>query len=223
MFLKRNYSPEIMDDFSIQDERIDTALNELKLVNKYLGGKRTSNAAIKKILAQKTTKNILKILDLGSGGADDLHSKKFVHIDLTSLDRNKRACFYLKQRIDSKVICADAFNLPIKKKYFDVVHASLFLHHFNEEEIIKILTDSVSICNKAIVINDLRRSVLAYAGIKILTSLFSKSKMVKNDGPLSVEKGFVRSELENIIHEAGFKNYSIKRKWAFRWLVIIYL
>jgi ubiquinone/menaquinone biosynthesis C-methylase UbiE len=223
MFLKRNYSPEIMDDFSIQDERIDSALNELKLVNKYLGGKRASNSAIKKISEQKTNKNNLKILDLGSGGADDLHSKKFVRIDLTSLDRNKRACFFLKRRIDSKIICADAFNLPFKKKYFDIVHASLFLHHFTKKEIVKILTNSESICNNAIVINDLRRSFLAYAGIKILTSLFSKSNMVKNDGPLSVKKGFVRSELKKIIHEAGFKNYSLKRKWAFRWLVIIYL
>jgi hypothetical protein len=29
MFIKRSYSPEIMDDFSIQDERIDEALREL--------------------------------------------------------------------------------------------------------------------------------------------------------------------------------------------------
>jgi hypothetical protein len=73
-----------------------------------------------------------------------------------------------------------------------------------------------------IIINDLHRSTLAYSGIKILTTLFSKSEFVKNDGSLSVKRGFKKKELIRILDELNF-NYKISYKWAFRWLVIIYL
>ncbi|MCH7973132.1 MAG: hypothetical protein IH949_04475 [Bacteroidetes bacterium] len=49
----------------------------------------------------------------------------------------------------------------------------------------------------------------------------SKSSMVKNDAPLSVKKGFVKSELIDMFKNLKITNYKIKRKWAFRWLVVI--
>jgi hypothetical protein len=51
---------------------------------------------------------------------------------------------------------------------------------------------------------------------------FSKSEMVKNDGPLSVKRAFVKKELLEMLNDLGIKRFLIKRKWAFRWLVIIY-
>ncbi len=45
--MERSYQQEIMDDFSIQDERIDTALEELKIINKYLGGISTTQICFK--------------------------------------------------------------------------------------------------------------------------------------------------------------------------------
>jgi len=71
------------------------------------------------------------------------------------------------------------------------------------------------------IINDLRRSVWALIGIKLLTILFSKSSMVKNDAPLSVKRGFIKSELIDMLKSLKIINYKIKRKWAFRWLVAI--
>jgi len=52
---------------------------------------------------------------------------------------------------------------------------------------------------------------------------FSRSELVKNDAPISVRKGFVKSELAYLLKEMHFSNYEIGRKWAFRWLVIAYL
>ena len=98
----------------------------------------------------------------------------------------------------------------------------MFLHHFSEEKIKDILNNLINSARYAVVINDLRRSILAYRGIKILTMLFSNSKMVKNDGPLSVKRAFVKGELLMILNELEIGYFLIKRKWAFRWLVIIY-
>jgi hypothetical protein len=45
--------------------------------------------------------------------------------------------------------------------------------------------------------------------------------MVRFDAPLSVLRGFTRSELQRLLHEAGIIRYRIRWKWAFRWQIII--
>ncbi|HTE11556.1 MAG TPA: hypothetical protein VK645_11305, partial [Chitinophagaceae bacterium] len=69
-------------------------------------------------------------------------------------------------------------------------------------------------------INDLHRHFLAYYSIKILTGLFSKSYLVKNDAPLSVQRGLIKKEWEGLLKQSVLDNYSIEWKWAFRWLII---
>jgi len=226
MFLKRSYKPEIMDDFSIQDERIEKALKELIIINKFLGGSSGTKAGLKKVLKQISIKPGLKILDIGSGTSDVLLSsfKNKNNVKIFSLDKNKRTCNYVKENIGQlEIICGDAFQLPFKGKKFDILHTSLFLHHFKEEEIRILLINFIRSARYTLIINDLRRSVLALAGIKILTSIFSKSEFVKNDGPLSVRRGFIKSELIEILNSIPISSYEIKRKWAFRWLIIIYV
>ena len=68
-------------------------------------------------------------------------------------------------------------------------------------------------------INDLHRHAIAYYAIKILTKLFSKSYLVKNDAPLSVQRGFKRKDWEQLFAKAGIENFQCKWRWAFRWLV----
>jgi hypothetical protein len=66
----------------------------------------------------------------------------------------------------------------------------------------------------------LQRHPLAYYSIKILTRLFSKSYLVKNDAPLSVLRGFHKKELVNILQAANIASFSIEWRNAFRWLVV---
>ena len=221
MFLKRSYQKEMMDDFSLIDERIDTALAELKLVNKFLGGVKTSVAGFKLLFNGDKITN-LKVLDIGAGTSDIFKlNNKFPNIIVYSLDRNRKVCEVIKQNSHSKSLFGDALHPPIKQNSVDVVHSSLFIHHLTEEEIKKIISLSLLIAGTGLIINDLRRSIVAWIGIKLLTFLFSKSVLVTNDAPLSVKRGFLKPELLNILEDLGIHNYKIKRKWAFRWLVVI--
>ena len=68
-------------------------------------------------------------------------------------------------------------------------------------------------------INDLQRHFLAYYSIKILSRVFSKSYLVKNDATLSVLRGFNKMELKHLLEQAGIKGFEVKWKWAFRWVV----
>ena len=217
--MKRSYQQELMDDFSIQDERIDTALVELKIINKYLGGISTTKSALE--LTIRNNNDEVKILDIGSGSSDNLIAAKnsFPNIRISSLDKNLRTLTATKNLIPK--INSDAFYLPFKNNSCDLVHVALFLHHFNEDQIKKLLNEFLRISKKGIIINDLERSYFALLGIKLLTILFSKSEMVKHDAPISVKRGFSKSDLINLFNEQNIANYTIKRKWAFRWMVVI--
>ena len=219
--LRRRYDPEIMDDLSIQDERMDQALRELKQVNMFLGGKSATQKGIRILQKKLALNRPLSVLDLGAGGAD-VFDGSVQPLTITVLDRNPRVCKYLKGSVPYSVICGDALHLSFRERSFDVVHASLFLHHLREEEIRHVLSSCLRISRRGIIINDLRRSIFAYAGIKVLTLLFSKSPMVKHDGPLSVLRGFSRNELETLLAECGITDYSLQRRWAFRWLIVIW-
>ncbi len=221
MFLKRSSKPEMMDNFSIGDNRIETALKELHIINRYLGGISVTEKGIQNLDNDQSSE--IKILDVGGGGSDTLSDlKKKYPLNIYSLDLNKYSCHYQKNlHPGHNVICADAVKLPVKERSFDVVHVSLFLHHFSEEEIVKMLKHFLGVARNGVIINDLRRNILAYTGIRFLTMLFSRSKFVKNDGPLSVRRAFITKELISILSRAGIDNYIIRKMWAFRFLVII--
>lgn len=223
--MKREYKDEIMDDFSIGGERIEKALKELKIINTYLGGNSTTNAGLKIVRKHSGNKSTLTILDAGAGASDVLNSvsKKISKLKITSLDANKSVCNFAKaNNPKTNVICGSTESLPLKENSFDVIHASLFFHHFDEQSILSTLQKFSRVAKEAIIINDLQRSIWALIGIKTLTKLFSGSDMVKNDAPLSVKKGFKKNELVKIIDQLNY-TYVIKWKWAFRWLVVVLL
>ena len=190
----------------------------IKIINKFLGGDAVTKAGLQEFDIPSGSN--FNILDAGSGGA--VLSKNKNALKVFSLDKNKGACRYLRKHNSGGIpVCADVKALPFKLKSIDIIHASLFLHHFNEAEVVNILRSFLEVSRKGIIINDLRRSLLAYLGIRFLTVFLSRSEMVKHDGPLSVRKGFKYNELKEMMSKLNVSNYSIKRKWAFRWLLII--
>lgn len=212
-----------MDNYSIVDKRAADALAELKIINRYLGGISATSYALKKLYRYKT-KETIRILDAGAGGSDVLLGliSKY-NLNVFGADINLGICKILNTGGRVETVNADIFTPPFRGNSFDVVHASLLFHHFNREEIISLIGLFTQFASTAVIINDLQRSRLALIGIKLLVTLFSKSEMVKNDAPLSVKRAFKREELKEILKAAGIQKYRLKWKWAFRWILIIYI
>jgi 2-polyprenyl-3-methyl-5-hydroxy-6-metoxy-1,4-benzoquinol methylase len=224
MILSRSVEKEIMDDPSIQDERLDETLRELTGVARRLGGLATSREGVRNVLAHFPPKESYSVLDVGAGGSDVVEALSSFRagMKITVLDFNARACEYSARRFPFiTVVHGSVFDLPFEEESFDVVHASLFLHHCTEDELHVLLPKLYSIARYGIVINDLRRSLVAYAGIAMLTRLFSRSAMVKHDAPLSVRRGFARNELAQFCAMLPSARTTIRRRWAFRWLVCV--
>ena len=220
----RSTQKEIMDNVFINDESIDQALLELTVINKWLGGFSNSRRGVKTLLKRISSAKTISILDVGAGGCDLATAISMLHsgIHITALDLNKRAGEYSKRKHPQiSVVHGLVLDLPFEQRSFDIVHTSLFLHHFTEEELRSVLKAIYTVARCGIVINDLRRTVFSYYAMILLTRLFSRSAMVKNDGPISVRRGFTRDELVRLCSTLPSASYTIKRTWAFRWQVCI--
>jgi 2-polyprenyl-3-methyl-5-hydroxy-6-metoxy-1,4-benzoquinol methylase len=227
MFKNRSQARELLDQESIPEQDLFQNLRELDFINHWLGGYAISFGGLKKLVkaGRKYT-----FVDIGCGGGDTLkHIKKWrtkrgYHIDLHGVDIKPVCIQYAASNPDNAgihFICDDYKHIFRHIPQIDILHACLFCHHLPHEELVKLIRFALE-HQSILLINDLERNPFAYYAIKLLTGLFSKSYLVKNDAPLSVLRGFKRKEWVAILEEAGAKNYTVKNKWAFRHEVIVY-
>ena len=193
-FRERATEDEFMDDLSRPKHEFAQAYRELEIVNRWLGGIR----AIERFLP--AISNPL-ILDVAAGACDVSEALlRKMPCRLVVLDRNVEG---LRLARKSVPVVADALDLPFCNGTFDVVMASLFFHHLSNAECVKVLGEMWRISKRVVLVNDLHRHVAAYFSIRILTVLFSRSVMVRHDGPVSVLRAFRPRELLNIAHSSG--------------------
>ena len=70
-------------------------------------------------------------------------------------------------------------------------------------------------------INDLHRNAIAYRLFQVICFVFKLNEMPRDDGLISILRGFKKKELVNYSNELKFKDYNIQWKWAFRYQWII--
>jgi SAM-dependent methyltransferase len=215
----RSYTLELLDAEYIPKEDLIQNLKELKFINQYLGGHQTLMRGFEQFRSEK----ILHVVEIGSGGGDNLMSlkRKYPEHTYTGVDLKKDCTDYSKtQDEDINWLCEDAFKYKSDKP-IDVIFNSLFCHHFPDDQLVIMLKWMNENAQKGFFIGDLHRHTLAYWSIKLLTGLFSKSYLVKNDAPLSVKRGFTKDEWRLLLLKAGIKNYKITWCWAFRHLIVV--
>jgi len=227
MLKNRSYQAELLDDFEVKGKDLNRNLEELELVNRWLGGRPILKKGID--ISLKKGFNFTKLVDLGCGGGDlleysaELLKEKRENIEYLGYDLNKNVLDFANERVKHKsikFIHQDAMAIENFKADNTLYLATLFFHHFTEAQIIEFLKSFKSTKNSFLIVNDLHRHHLAYISIKVLTQLFSSSKMVKNDAPLSVARAFKRTDWNHIFESAELKPIHFSWEWAFRWLVI---
>lgn len=226
---ERSYKKELLDADDIPFDDIKKNMQELNTVNSLLGGHKITIAGIKSIGTPQTSAPVLSICEIGCGGGDNLDAinnwcrKNKVDANFTGIDIKKECIDFAKQQypaLNATFITNDYAKVDLSANKPDIIFSSLFCHHFTEAELVKMIRWMKANSRKGFFINDLQRHPLAYYSIKLLTSIFSRSYLVKNDAPLSVARGFKRKEWEEIFSIAGIRHYSIEWKWAFRYLIV---
>ncbi|MFP4227532.1 MAG: methyltransferase domain-containing protein [Salinivenus sp.] len=229
-FSERARAEEWMDDTSVAEPHLRETLQNLRWINRWLGGYRASRNRLAPLLA---TRSSLRVLDVGTGGADYLPEvvrwgqAARCSVSAVGVDRNPVTVGHGRAWLDAslssplrervRIDRADALALPYPDNAFDVGHAALFLHHLYDEQACRLLQELDRVSRLGILINDLHRHLLAYAGIWTLARLLKFSPMVQHDAPLSVRRGFQRGDLHALAARAGLPSARVKWHWAFRW------
>lgn len=225
----RSYQKELLDNEDIPFADIQQNMKELNNINTYLGGHMITIGGIKKLLQSFQSDQPITICEIGCGGGDNLKAiEKWclinaIEVNFIGIDMKAECIEFAQQQfpaLNARWITSDYIEVKFKDRKPDIIFSSLFCHHFINDAIIKMLQWMKANSTRGFFINDLHRHRMAYYSIKMITWIFSRSYLVKNDAPLSVARGFKKKEWQKMIAEAGISNSSIQWKWAFRHLII---
>lgn len=234
MFINTTYrtnDPEIMDDFDMKGEVLREALDKIAKINQLLGGNQLTLKGVVNILKQNRSDVKITIVDVGCGNGDmlrklaDYANNTKLDFDLIGIDANKFTVDYArklsKDYPNIKYRCEDIFDEHFASLEYDIVLCTLTLHHFKDDEVIKLLEVFNENAKLGIVINDLHRSSISYRLFQLLCFVFRLNDMSRKDGLVSILRGFKKPELEQLSKKLNLKSYSIHWKWAFRYQWII--
>ena len=159
------------------------------------------------------------MLDVGAASGDTARiiSQMYPAATVTSLDLS---ALHLERAPEPKLI-ADAFHLPFQAESFDYVFCSLFLHHFEDEQVSDLLAGFYRVARRALVVSDLERHVCSYLFFPLTQPLFGWGRITMHDGMVSVRAAFRRDELQELTKNAGIRDAEVTvHRPAFRISVV---
>ena len=232
MFLipKRSELPELRDFPSGACARgeLEGNLDDLVLVNRYLGNGR---AVLKQIAAMnsETAGDGFTVLDVATGSADiPIAIAKWarqarIRVGITAVDIDPAIIGIAREKCASypevTLAAADGFALPFGNQRFDYVLCSKMAHHFADEQVVRMIKEFARVARRGYVIVDLRRSRVAYCLVRLLARLFSRNRLSRYDGPLSVLKAYTPGELAALATRSGTSIFTMTREPF--WLLVL--
>ncbi len=227
----RSEDPEIMDDFAMEGEILRDALDKIAKINQLLGGNLLTLRAVQDLIAKISRQTEITIVDVGCGNGDMLRtlasygSKHNLNFRLIGIDANAFAINHARKLSENystiSFQCEDIFSQTFEELNYDILLCTLTLHHFQDDEIMRIMSVFYANSRIGIVINDLNRSAMAYRLFQALCFAFQLNTMSREDGLVSILRGFKKEELIRFSEKLEFYNYKIQWKWAFRYQWII--
>jgi len=225
MFKTRSYELERIDTGDYTEREYEQFLREIRLVNRFAG----DNRALRKTLLREIEQADLQsfsVLDVGAGSGELLRTiAKFARrrnrqSKLFGLELNARSAEAIveesKNFAEIFAVRGDALNLPFADDAFDYAICSLFTHHFTDDNVVRILEEMIRVSRCKTFVIDLHRHRGAYFFYKFFCAGFRISRLVREDGSLSILRSFKPNELENFGREASFERISVKRHFPFR-------
>jgi len=224
----RDRQDELMDDPQLSSERHDAALRALSRINRISGSAQVVWRPVVQLAKQQGLQK-LRVLDVATGSGDiplalwKKARRSKLDLEVHGVDISPRAVENSKQRADAAGALAtfavhDALGDELPAGY-DVVTASLFTHHLENEDVVNLLGKMKRAAGKMVLVNDLVRSRLNLLMVQFASRLVTRCDVVHVDGPLSVRAAFTVDEFRTLADQAGLDNAKISKRWPCRFLL----
>jgi ubiquinone/menaquinone biosynthesis C-methylase UbiE len=220
--MKRRVTAELLDDDLGTPEEIAVSLRDLRHINDWFGGTRTTITLLRQV-AREAGRRELSLLEVGAGRGDvpfeaqRVLAREGITLRITLLDR-------VWSHLPGKVILSvsgDALQLPFRDDSFDVVSSSLFAHHFDPDSLPLLLRESQRVSRRAVLVNDLVRSrlhlLLVYLGLPLF-----RSRITWHDAPASVRRAYTVEEMRTMLTEVEAGHVEASRHFLFRMGALIW-
>ena len=222
----RRRVPELMDDEGIGPREHDAALRGLARLNRVS----RSDAILWPVLrgvAASGNGRALRVMDVATGSGDvpaalDARARSAgIRIEWTLCDRSPHALARAEERaagsgMNVRTACVDVLAAPLPTDC-DVVISSLFLHHFDPHDAVRILRSMRDAARVAVGVADLDRTWLGLGLATLGARVLSRSPVVHFDAAASVRAAHARAEIESLARDAGMSGCVITRAWPERW------
>ena len=213
----RAREPEALDLGVAPDEAL-RSLADLRFVNRWLGNRGRFMGAV---LPYLRSSEHPRLLDVGSGSGDvPVVLRRALQGRLAAAAVDIKLLHLQAASPDLLRVVADARRLPFAPGTFDVVTASLFLHHFDQAALPDLLRALYALARRALVVNDLRRARVPYVFGKAVFPLLFKSRVSVEDGLISIRSSFREPDLRDAFAAAGVPSVRIERSWPYRLLAV---
>jgi SAM-dependent methyltransferase len=220
--MQRKIIPELLDDDLGTPDEIAASLVDLRHINDWFGGTRTTAVLLRRVAAESGCRK-LSLLEVGAGAGDlpqqaqRLLARDGIELKVTMLDR---VWSHLPGNGVASV-SGDALRLPFRDDAFDVVSCSLFAHHFQPDALQAFVREALRVSRQALLINDLIRSRLhlwlVYAGLPLL-----RSRITWHDAPASVRNAYTIDEMRRILKGLPTHRITMSRHYLYRMGVVVW-
>ena len=218
--MNRRFDPavlEMMDRPQPVSSELERDLERLRQLNRWFGSYRLVLSFIRRWIMPGAQ---MRIVDLATGSGDiprllvDHARRVGARIEIDAVDRQP-ATLEIARRLSAdypEISCHEANILEWDcPQGYDIALCSLALHHFSDDDAVKVLRRCRELSNKFVLVSDLRRGFLLRTGVYILTALIFREPMTRFDARLSAQRAFSLAEMRELAIQAGWQNFGHKK------------
>jgi 2-polyprenyl-3-methyl-5-hydroxy-6-metoxy-1,4-benzoquinol methylase len=234
---------EILDRPITDVPALRGALRDLARINRLLGGLALSRTALVRLVSAARrdpaapapppdwSRYPLRLLDVGTGGADipagllrwtDRHGRQ---LEIEGIDATPetvdaaRAMQHRESRLTLRL--GDGRSLPYPSRSFDVTHCSLVFHHLTPDDGVALLAEMGRVARLGVIVNDLDRGRLFLLFALLLGPVFTRNRVTRADGPLSVRRAYHPDEIAALAERAGLRErFRVRGFIGHRWSLV---
>lgn len=217
--MERQFNPvelELMDRPQPVSPELERDLENIRQLNRWFG----SYALISMFLSGWIKPGSrLRIVDLATGSGDiprliaECGRKIGAELRIDALDRQS-ATLEIAQKLSvpyPEISFVEGNILEWRPaEPYDVVFCTLALHHFSDDDAVRVLQRCRELSHKFVLVSDLRRSWMATIGVHLLTATMFREPMSKHDARLSIARAFSFFEMNQLAKRAGWTNFGHK-------------
>ena len=217
-----------MDDPALDAGEHAAALRGLRRVHAISG---TSGRMWRPIQRLLTTCRLseLSVMDVGCGDGSMLRQlwqlarRSGCKLHLHGCDFSQRALDMCTAACEQAGIPVSLYHVDVLRQPLpgpvDVVINSLFLHHFDNDQIVPLLRQMATRTRRLLLVEDLLRGRLSYTLVWLGVRLLTRCRVVHVDGPLSVKAAFTQQEMRRLLNQAELKTASLGKHWPERMFI----